>query len=212
MTDRTTDHDRASPTDRELWERIRADDADAFRLLFDRHGPRIHRFATRRTGEPASGDDITAVVFLEAWRRRAAVDLVHDSAGPWLYGVANNVIRHWHRKRRSHAAALERFAALPPASSELVDRQVQAADDAAVVLEQIRQLPPRERDVLVLSVWEGLHHDEIAVALGIAVGTVKSRLSRARARLDPDRLPDRSPTTTTRSANPPAPTILTTEI
>lgn len=192
MTDDADEPDETppiGPSDADLWRRMRADDADAVRLLFARHGPRIHRYATRRTGDPSSADDITAVVFLEAWRRRASIDLEHHSAAPWLYGVANNVIRHWHRSRRHHASALERLSALPPASPALVERQVQAAADAAQVLEQIRRLPARERDVLVLSVWEGLSHAEVAIALGTTVGTVKSRLSRARARLDPDRSP-----------------------
>ena len=63
------------PDDADLWRRIRADDPDAFRLLFDRHGPRIHRYVLRRSGDPGSADDITAVVFLEVWRIRATVDL-----------------------------------------------------------------------------------------------------------------------------------------
>ncbi len=177
------------PTDAELWRRIRADDADAFGLLFARHGPRIHGYVLRRTADPSAAEDVTAVVFLEAWRRRGAVTLDQPSALPWLYGVAANVTRRWHRSRRRHQAALRRLSALPPRHPVLADVQADAAARAASVLEQVRALPRRERDVLVLSVWEGLSHDEIAVALGIATGTVKSRLSRARARLDPDRPP-----------------------
>jgi RNA polymerase sigma-70 factor (ECF subfamily) len=177
------------PDDAELWRRIRADDADAFGLLFARHGPRIHGYVLRRTGDPGVAEDVTAVVFLEAWRRRAGVSLDQPSALPWLYGVAANVTRRWHRGRRRHAAALARLAGLPPRSPALVETQAQAAEEARAVLARVEALPRRERDVLVLSVWEGLSHHEIAVALDIAPGTVKSRLSRARARLDPDRPP-----------------------
>lgn len=197
--------------DAELWSRIRRDDADAFGLLFQRHGARIHGYVLRRTGDPNLAEDIVAVVFLEAWRQRAGVELHQPSALPWLYGVAANVIRHQHRSRRRHHAALDRLAHLPPASPALVERQAQAAADARRVLEQIRSLPRRERDVLVLSVWEGLSHAEIAVALDTTIGTVKSRLSRARARLDPDRLPV-SPVdapTPAPAAAPPAPVVLT---
>ena len=175
--------------DGELWRRIRADDADAFGLLFARHGPRIHGYVLRRTGDPAVAEDITAVVFLEAWRRRAGVTLDQPSALPWLYGVAGNVTRRWHRSRRRHQAALTRLAGLPARSPALVETQAEAAEEAAAVLARIAGLPRRQREVLVLSVWEGLSHHEIAVALGIAPGTVKSRLSRARAHLDPDRPP-----------------------
>ncbi len=177
------------PDDAELWRRIRDDDADAFGLLFARHGPRIHGYVLRRTGDPGVAEDVTAVVFLEAWRRRAGVSLDQPSALPWLYGVAANVTRRWHRSRRRHTAALARLSGLPPRSPALVETQAQAAEEARVVLARVEALPRRERDVLVLSVWEGLSHHEIAVALGIAPGTLKSRLSRARAGLDPDRPP-----------------------
>lgn len=187
--------------DVELWARIRTDDADAFGLLFQRHGARIHGYALRRTGDVQAAEDLVAIVFLEAWRQRDQVDLHQPSALPWLYGVAANVIRHQHRSRRRHQAALDRLAHLPPRSPALVERQAEAAADAQRVLAQIQALPRRERDVLVLSVWEGLSHAEIAVALDTTIGTVKSRLSRARARLDPDRLPS-APTGTT---GPPAP-------
>jgi RNA polymerase sigma-70 factor (ECF subfamily) len=128
---------------------------------------------------------------------------VKPSALPWLYGVAANVLRHQKRSRHRHQRALDRLSHLPPRSEALVERQAQAAADAALVIDQIRTLPRREREVLVLSVWEGLSHAEIAVALDTTVGTVKSRLSRARARLDPDRLPRLD------AVNPTAPPVLT---
>lgn len=173
------------PDDAELWRRIGGGDADAFGLLFERHGGRIHGYALRRTADPATAEDVTAVVFLEAWRRRHDVTLHQASALPWLYGVAANVIGKWHRGRRRHTAALERLAHIAPRSPALVERQAEAAAEAADVLDRLRRLPRRERDVLVLSVWEGLTHSEIAIALDTNVGTVKSRLSRARARLAP---------------------------
>lgn len=203
----------SEPDDVELWSRIRTDDADAFGLLFQRHGARIHAYVLRRTGDPQAAEDIAAVVFLEAWRQRDQVELHQPSALPWLYGVAANVLRHQHRSRRRHQAALDRLAHLPERSPALVERQAQAAEDAQRVIEQIQALPRRDREVLVLSVWEGLSHAEIAVALSTTVGTVKSRLSRARARLDPDRLPsapsEPAPHPPRPAAAPPAPTVLT---
>jgi RNA polymerase sigma-70 factor (ECF subfamily) len=182
------------PDDVELWRRVQADDPDAFGVLFARHGERLHAYALRRTADPAQAEDVTAMVFLEAWRRRADIELTRPSALPWLYGIAANVLRHGHRSRRRHAAALERLAQLPARSPSLVEVQAEAAEEARRVLEEVQRLPARERDVLVLSVWEGLSHADTAEALGTTVGTVKSRLSRARSRLDPDRLPLTAPT------------------
>lgn len=109
------------PTDLELWRRTRDDDADAFGALFARHGGRVHGFVLHRTADRTAAEDITAVVFLEAWRRRARTELTRPSALPWLYGIASNTIRHWHRARRRHAAALDRLAQLPPRSPGLVE-------------------------------------------------------------------------------------------
>ncbi|HTO00610.1 MAG TPA: sigma-70 family RNA polymerase sigma factor, partial [Microthrixaceae bacterium] len=117
---------------------------------------------------------MVAIVFLEAWRQRKRVELRQPSALPWLYGVAANVLRHERRSRRRYKGALDRLAGLPERSPALVERQAQAAADADRVIDQVRGLPHRERDALVLSVWEGLLHAEIAVALDISVGTVKS--------------------------------------
>jgi RNA polymerase sigma factor (sigma-70 family) len=184
------------PDDAELWRRIRADDADAFGLLFARHGPRIHGYALRRTADPATAEDVAAVVFLEAWRRRAAVELHQPSALPWLYGVAGNVIRRWHRSQARHRAALARLEQLPPPAPIAVERQVEAAAEAAAVLARIGRLPRRQQEALLLSAGEGLTHAEIAIALDTTVGTVKSRLSRARARLGDVGLDATDPTPT----------------
>jgi RNA polymerase sigma factor (sigma-70 family) len=173
--------------DADLWHRVRENDAEAFGLLFERHGGRIHGFALRRTADVTAAEDTTAMVFLEAWRRRHEVMLHQPSALPWLYGVAANVLRGRNRSRRRHQAALERLARMRPPAIELVECRSEELEETRSILAAVAQLPRRELDVLSLSVWEELSHEEIAVALGIAVGTVKSRLSRARARLEPHR-------------------------
>src|SRR3954453_8536908 len=101
------------PNAGELGRRIRADDPDAFGLLFERYGPRVHGYPLRRTGDPATADDLTAVVFLEAWRPRAEVVLRPASARPWLDGLPGHALGRWHRTRRRHEAALARLAVLP---------------------------------------------------------------------------------------------------
>jgi RNA polymerase sigma factor (sigma-70 family) len=170
-----------------LWQRVRDDDAEAFGWLFERHGQRIHGYALRRTADQAAAEDVTAMVFLEVWRRRHDVVLHQPSALPWLFGVAANVLRGRNRTRRRHEAALERLSRLRPPTPEPVERRSEALDEARRVIAAVARLPRRERDVLTLSVWEELSHEEIAAALDVPVGTVKSRLARARARLDPDR-------------------------
>ncbi len=171
------------PTDAELWRRIRADDPQAFGDLFGRHGPAIHRFALRRTGDPDHADDITATVFLEAWRLRHRTEMLQASTLPWLYGVTTNVANNWRRSRRRHDAALDRLRSTSTPSPALVDQQAEAAEEARQVLHRLAHLPRRELDVLALATWEGLSTAEIASALDLPTGTVKSRLSRARGRL-----------------------------
>src|SRR5699024_6044362 len=135
----------------------------------------IHRFALRRTGDPDHAEDVTATVFLEAWRRRRGTVLHQPAALPWLYGVATNVLRNWRRSRRRHDAALERLRHRPLPSPRLVEQQAEAVAEARHVLDRLPDLPRRELDVVVLAVWEELSTAEIAVALDIPAGTVKSR-------------------------------------
>jgi RNA polymerase sigma factor (sigma-70 family) len=176
------------PSDAEFWQRIRADDPQAFGDLFRRHGPTIHRYLLRRTADAHGAEDLAATVFLEAWRQRHRVELRQPSALPWLYGVATNLLRSNRRLLTRDAALAGRLAALPPTDPTTVERQVEAAEEARVLLAQMTDLPRRQLDVLVLVAWEGLSISEASVALDVPPGTVKSRLSRARARLAADDL------------------------
>ncbi|QXJ23182.1 RNA polymerase sigma factor [Actinomadura graeca] len=174
-----------TPPDAELWRLARDGDAAAFGTLFDRHARTVYNYCFRRTASWSEAEDLTSVVFLETWRRRAAVPLPSGSLLPWLYGVATNVVHNHRRSLRRHRAALARLPAPPP--------QPDGADDAAArldaerrmrrVMDSIRALPRRDQEVLALCVWEGLDYADAAEALGVPVGTVRSRLARARARL-----------------------------
>jgi RNA polymerase sigma-70 factor (ECF subfamily) len=161
---------------------------EAFGVLFERHARPVYNHLFRRTADWSLAEDLTSVVFLEAWRRRADVRLEHDLALPWLLGVATNVLRNRRRSQWRYRAALERvprervedFA--DDADSRLEDEQRMQA-----VLGSLSRLPKREQDVIALCVWADLSYEEASVALDIPVGTVRSRLSRARARLrEPD--------------------------
>jgi RNA polymerase sigma factor (sigma-70 family) len=169
------------PSDRELWTRAGGGDEDAFGELFDRHAKRIYNFCFRRTGDWAAAEDLLATTFMHAWRRRAEVRLSGESLLPWLYGVASNLTARHLRGLRRRQAGLERLRRERAAE----DGEARAEDERRVreLRSRLDRLNEREREVIALCVWQGLSYAEAAVALGIAVGTVRSRLSRARRHL-----------------------------
>jgi RNA polymerase sigma factor (sigma-70 family) len=172
-------------TDIELLARAERGEADAFGVLFERHGPAVLQFCFRRTADAALAEDLTSIVFLEAWRKRGRLQLFQESARPWLLGVALNVVRSQYRTQRRHSDALARLPAPAPAEPES-DRAIARIDaerEMRVVLDTVSKLNRREREVLELCVWAELSPEEAASSLGISVGAVRSRLSRARRRL-----------------------------
>jgi RNA polymerase sigma factor (sigma-70 family) len=175
----------AGVTDAELWARSCAGDGEAFGDLFERHARAIYNFAFRRTADWATAEDLTATVFLEAWRRRGEVRLDGESALPWLYGVAANVLRNQRRSARRRTSALVRLAGADdaPDFADDVDGRLDDEREMARLLGLLERLPAEEQDVLVLCSWQSLSYREAALALGVPVGTVRSRLSRARSRL-----------------------------
>ncbi len=165
--------------------RVRAGDPSAFGALFDAHAAVIYRHAVRITGDWALAEDVVSLTFLEAWRLRARLNPVGDSLRPWLLGIATNVLRNISRAARRHRHALSRVPVhetVPDFSDDLVGRVVDA-EELAAAHAALATLRPREREVLALCVWEGLDYQAAALALGVPVGTVRSRLSRARTRL-----------------------------
>lgn len=175
-----------SRTDPQLWRLAVAGDRDAFGLLYERHDRAVHAFCLWRTGDPSSAEDLTSIVFLEAWRRRAQTPLTTETARPLLLAIATNVVRGQWRSRRRHRAALERLGRVeaPRAThdDDAVER-IAALERMRAVRGRLERLPAREREVLVLVALADLSYEEAAAALGLPVGTVRSRLSRARARL-----------------------------
>jgi RNA polymerase sigma-70 factor (ECF subfamily) len=173
------------PLDSELWQRVAAHDGQAFGRLFDRHARRVYNHCFWRTADWALSEDLTSVVFLEAWRRRRDVRLSGESLLPWLLGVANNAIRNAERSRRRYRRLLSKLpkvADFPAEDGEIAAR----LDDEQVMkglLDSLRLLRQEEQDVIALCDWSGLSIAEASTALGIPAGTVKSRLARARAAL-----------------------------
>jgi RNA polymerase sigma factor (sigma-70 family) len=178
--------DWASASDQDLWSHAANEGAgEAFGELFERHADRVYAHCFSRTGSWSTAEDLTSVVFLEAWRRRNEVRFSGDSALPWLLGVANNATRNAQRSLRRHNLLL---AKLPPPGEE-----ADIAADAATRVDQERlaqhllcamgRLRQAEQEVLALCDWAGLSYAEAAVAMGVPEGTVRSRLFRARQHL-----------------------------
>jgi len=168
-----------------LWQQAADGDPSAFGALFERHSDRVYNHCFRRTGSWTAAEDLTSVVFLETWRKRKEVRLADDSLLPWLLAVANNVVRNRDRSLRRHRRLL---AKLPPAvvAPDATDEATNRLDDERSmqrVLEVFHRLVPDEQDVLALCVWAGLSYTDTAIALGVPVGTVRSRLARAREHL-----------------------------
>ena len=159
-------------------------DPEQFALLYQRHAPRLYRYVARRLG-PQIADDIVAEVFLHAFRQRAGYDAGYPDARPWLYGIATRLVGRHRRAEIRQYRALERTGVDQVAESftDAVDARVSAACEYRRLAGALAALPAAYRDALLLVAWAGLSYDEAALTLGVPVGTVRSRLSRARARL-----------------------------
>jgi RNA polymerase sigma factor (sigma-70 family) len=169
----------------QLRAQARAGDADAFGAVFDAYAKSVYNHAFRLTGDWSAAEEIMAMTFLEAWRGRAKIAADGGSLRPWLLGIATNLARGQHRTARRHRTALARLAVtdeLPDFADDVSGR----LDDVARIKALHRALaglPGPELEVLALCVWSGLGYAEAAEALRVPVGTVRSRLSRARAKL-----------------------------
>ncbi|GII29398.1 hypothetical protein Pmi06nite_28400 [Planotetraspora mira] len=166
--------------------RVRAGDETAFVVLFREHGTAVYNHCFRLTGDWSVAEDCTSLVFLETWRLREKVEPEGSSLLPWLLGIATNVVHRRRRVARRHQALMERMPApglLPDFADEVVGR-LEDQEKIAAVRQVLERLPKADRDVLALCAWAGLDYAAAAQALGVPVGTVRSRLSRARRRLE----------------------------
>jgi RNA polymerase sigma factor (sigma-70 family) len=173
------------PPDGELWARAADGSGTAFGMLFDRHARAVYNHCFRLTASWSAAEDLTQATFLLAWRKRDAVRLERASALPWLLTVATNVVRN---ERRGVLRRL-RLADRVPAERAVADHADDVAarvDDErrmAAVLTAVRRLPRNEREALALCTWSGVSYSDAAAALGIAEGSVRARVSKARSRL-----------------------------
>ena len=164
------------------------DEPEAFAVLFDRHADSVHRYAARRLGAEAA-EDVMAETFTTAFQQRFRYRTESTDARPWLFGIATNLIG---RHRRAEARRLKALGRLPsPApggapGEAVADRVAERVSAQALRRElagALARLPARHRDVLLLVAWADLGYEEVAAALGVPVGTVRSRLHRARRKV-----------------------------
>ncbi|GAX54284.1 RNA polymerase sigma factor [Streptomyces olivochromogenes] len=166
--------------------RVRAGESSAFAELFDSYARAVYNHAFRLTADWSTAEDVMAATFLEAWRLRDRVDPEGGSLRPWLLGIATNTARNQYRSNRRYRRAAQAAAAAElsvPDHAEDVAGQVDDRRRLATALTALATLRPPEREVIALCLGEGLDYEAAAEALGIAVGTVASRLSRARKKL-----------------------------
>jgi RNA polymerase sigma-70 factor (ECF subfamily) len=150
----------------------------AFRAVFDRHYPVIRRYLFNRVADASVAEDLAAETFLRAFAARARYTPHASSARAWLFAIAMNLVRDEGRAGARRRSLIERLkheradfeATLP----ERPDPELRVA---------VARLPPHEREALLLFTWADLSYEEVALALGVRLGTVRSRIHRARERL-----------------------------
>ena len=171
----------ADVTDAELI----AGNAETFGVLFDRHARRLHRYCAARVG-PDGAEDLVSEAFGLAFRQRDRYDRNFPDALPWLYGIATNLVRHRRRQESARYRTMARAFGAAVSSDEPEQRAINrthAEGYADLITETLAKMPRRQRDVLLLYALADLGYQEIATALSVPVGTVRSTLHRARKRL-----------------------------
>jgi RNA polymerase sigma factor (sigma-70 family) len=170
-------------TDSDIIRRSR-DSPAVFGELYDRHASAIYRYAARRAGDFAA-EDVTSETFLVAWERLGSYDHGRDDARPWLFGIATNLLRRHHRAEAKvlQAAARSSTREAIADDSDRIAAQVDASAATGRIAHTLRSMAAIDRETLLLYAWADLTYEGIAVAMEVPVGTVRSRLNRARQTL-----------------------------
>jgi RNA polymerase sigma factor (sigma-70 family) len=148
-----------------------------FSVVYERHLRSVALYAARRVGADLA-EDVAAEVFVRAFRARRAFRVQHDTALPWLLGIANHVVGDHRRAERRRLLALQRLSV-----NSVADVQEGVALLPVELVRALQRLPSVYRDTLLLVVWGELSYEEAGRALGVPVGTVRSRIARARSKL-----------------------------
>jgi len=166
-------------SDEELLSRMASGDERAFTALYRRRQPAVYRFALRMSGSETAAEEAVQEVFLALIRHRRRFDPCKGPLAAWLFGMARHaVLRHLERERRH--LPLENSADPEPAAPDGLAGNQERRWEIEAVRRAVMALPARSREVVVLSELHELSYQETAAALGCAVGTVRSRLHRAR--------------------------------
>jgi RNA polymerase sigma factor (sigma-70 family) len=160
-----------------------AGEREAFDALYRCYADQLYAYCRRRSNDRESAEDACAVVFLEAWRRRGEVDLTRRPPAPWLYGVARNVLYNQRRSHHRQEQALSSLRRMEPTHSQDVSERYALRQVLDETIDLLSTLPPTQRAVVRLCALHEHSYEAAADALQIPVGTVRSRLSRARVRL-----------------------------
>lgn len=169
----------------DLRGRLRAGEREAFAELYEQCARIVYRHALRLTGDWSTAEEVMSDTFLAAWQGRERLSEGEGSPLPWLLGIATHKCENARRGLRRRLAFLARQPR-PPVVADFAPETAGRIDDArrlAVVQDALGHLRRQEREVLSLCVWSGLDYQQTAEALGVPVGTVRSRLSRARKKL-----------------------------
>jgi RNA polymerase sigma-70 factor (ECF subfamily) len=162
--------------------RASVDEPARFEAIFDRHYDAVRRYAQRRLGDSA-GEEVAAQTFLVAFDRRSSFRQDSASARPWLLGIASNLLRHHVRAEQTRLRILGGIGGGPDDPGPDDPERLDAQRLGPTIAEELGALGPDDRDTFLLFAIGDLSYFEIAEALRIPVGTVRSRIHRVRARL-----------------------------
>ncbi|MBE1531244.1 RNA polymerase sigma factor [Actinomadura algeriensis] len=159
-------------------------DPESFAALFDRYSGMLYRYVSRRLG-PEAAEDVVGETFLAAFGGRHRYDLSRPDARPWLFGIATKLVARHHRAEAARYRALRRSPVDGPAEgpAERVAAGVTASAVRPALAAALAALPRKDRDALLLVAWGDLTYEQVGDALGVPVGTVRSRLHRARRKV-----------------------------
>ncbi len=171
-----------------LWLASNAGTSNAFGEIFDRHRGAVFRKAYARVRTRVDAEDVVAIVFLEAWRKRGSVRIVDGSVLPWLLTTTTYVCMNLDRSKRRHRIAVSRIGppTHEPDHAEAVHGKIEQIERSMRLTDAMSRLPKRDQIVLELCIVDELPQAHVAALLELPIGTVKSRLSRARAKLRVD--------------------------
>ena len=156
-------------------------DIDLFEALFRHFGPRVKAYMAK-TGSPAAAEELMQETMVAVWNKAALYDPSKGAASTWIFSIARNLrIDAWRRER--HPEFDENDPALQPAAETAADSKLEGEQSARLIREALASLPADQAEVLRLAYYEDSSQSEIATALSLPLGTVKSRMRLAFAKL-----------------------------